>query len=274
MSPVPLPRPRGLVLGVAGALACVRALAVPGLGSDLIPNFFGVGAGSTSQFSGAAQSVVGVVPGLRYKFEGSERFVEWYGPLADANVLNSREWQFGPALNLRFGRSDVDDAVVARLPDVDNTIEGGIALSYTYVDPGPIPFRLRVGGLALVDLGDTFHGFDDTVYASLWMPLSRTMLLGLGTGASWASTSYTQAYYGVTPAGAQASGLPAYTPGSGMRQWYAWPALVVQVAPSWFVGTAAFYQRLVGDAAASPIVQQRGDRNQWTYGIGLGYAWR
>jgi outer membrane protein len=274
MVPVPLPRLRGIVLVPLVALSGAPALAVPGLGSDLVPNFFGVGVGSTSQFSGSSQRVIGVLPGARYKFADSERFVEWYGPLADANVLDSREWQFGPALNLRFGRSDVDDAVVSKLPDVGNTIEGGIALSYTYVVRGPIPFRLRVGGVALVDLGNTFHGFDDTAYASLWMPLSHTLLLGLGTGTSWASASYTQAYYGVTPAAAQASGLPAYVPGSGIRQWYAWPALVMQVNPSWFVGAAAFYQRLVGDAAASPIVQERGDRNQWTIGVGVGYAFR
>ena len=274
MSPSPLSRVAGFVLAMAVLSAGAPALAVPGIGTDLIPNFVGVGVGSTSQFTGSSQRTVGVVPGARYKFEGSERFFEWYGPLADVNVLDSRVWQFGPALNLRFGRKNVDDPVVAQLPEVDNTIEGGLALSYTYIDPGPIPFRVRVGGVALVDLGHTFHGFDDTVYASLWMPLSRTMIVGLGTGASWGSASYQQAYYGVTPAGAAASGLPVYTPGSGTRQWYAWPALVVQVTPKWFLGAGAFYQRLVGDAAASPIVQQRGDRNQWTYGLGLAYAFR
>jgi outer membrane protein len=272
MRPSPPALLSGLVLA-AGALCSVPAVAQPGMGSDLVPDFVGIGVGSTSQFSGSAQRTVGVVPGLRYQLEGSERFVEWYGPLADVNLLESRAWQFGPALNLRFGRKDVDDAVVAKLPEIGNTVEGGLALSYTYIGRGDIPYRLRVGGVALVDLGNTFHGFDDTVYASLWLPLSRTMIVGLGTGASWGSASYHQTYYGVTPDGAQASGLPAYTPGSGMRQWYAWPALVVRLSPTWLVGFGGFYQRLTGDAAASPIVQQRGDRNQWTYGLGAAYAW-
>lgn len=35
-----------------------------------------------------------------------------------------------------------------------------------------------------------------------------------------------------------------------------------------------YAQRLAGDAADSPIVTQRGTRNQITYGIGLGYTWR
>lgn len=35
-----------------------------------------------------------------------------------------------------------------------------------------------------------------------------------------------------------------------------------------------YAQRLTGDAAASPIVTQRGTRNQLTYGVGIAYAWR
>jgi outer membrane protein len=42
---------------------------------------------------------------------------------------------------------------------------------------------------------------------------------------------------------------------------------------SLYGGAGAFYQRLTEDAANSPIVTQRGDRNQWTVGAGLGYGW-
>jgi outer membrane protein len=265
--------PRALAAATA-ALFAIPAIAQPGLGTDLIPNFVGIGVGSTSQFAGSKQTVIGVLPGARYQFQGSQRFIEWYGPLADMNVLDSKSWQIGPALNLRFGRSNVDDPVVAQLPDIDMTIEGGLALSYTYIDPGPIPYRLRIGGVALVDLGNKFGGFDDTVYASAWVPLSRNVIAGFGVGTSWASASYHQTYFGVTPEGSAVSGLPVYTPGSGIRQWYAWPAVIVPLSPSWMVGAAAFYQRLTGDAAASPIVQERGTPNQWTIGLGVGYAWR
>jgi outer membrane scaffolding protein for murein synthesis (MipA/OmpV family) len=35
-----------------------------------------------------------------------------------------------------------------------------------------------------------------------------------------------------------------------------------------------YYQRISGDAAGSPIVTQRGTRNQLTYGVGIAYAFR
>jgi outer membrane scaffolding protein for murein synthesis (MipA/OmpV family) len=33
-------------------------------------------------------------------------------------------------------------------------------------------------------------------------------------------------------------------------------------------------QRLLGDAAASPIVRQRGNATQWVAGAGVVYLWR
>jgi len=254
--------------------AASTAIAAPGMASDLIPNLVGLGVGSTPQFAGGKDRVAGVAPGVRYQFQGSEKFFEWYGTLADVNLVESRQWQFGPALNIRLGRSDVDDPVVSQLPEVDTTLEGGVMLSYTYTNASGIPYRLRVGAVSLIDLGDTFKGMENIGFASLWVPLSPSVFVGLGGGFTWASASFNQAFFGVTPEGSAASGLAVYSPGSGVRQWYAWPAVVWRVAPQWFVGTGAFYQRITGDAADSPLVRERGDRNQWTVGIGVGYAWR
>ena len=40
-----------------------------------------------------------------------------------------------------------------------------------------------------------------------------------------------------------------------------------------YAAAGAFYQRITGDGADSPIVAQRGDANQFSAGIGVGYAW-
>ena len=113
-----------------------------------------------------------------------------------------------------------------------------------------------------------------TPYASFWMPLSSTVFAGVGAGLTWSSSSFMQQRFGVTTGAAAASGLPTYTAGAGVRQVYAWPAVVWRFSPRWFAAGGAFYQRITGDAADSPIITQRGDRNQWTVGAGLAYAWR
>ena len=46
---------------------------------DVVPNFFGVGVGVTTQWYGASDSMVGAMPGARLAMSEG-RFVEWYGP--------------------------------------------------------------------------------------------------------------------------------------------------------------------------------------------------
>ncbi|HVY05648.1 MAG TPA: MipA/OmpV family protein [Burkholderiales bacterium] len=241
---------------------------------DALPNMIGAGVGATPSYSGADEYIAGIVPGGRYQFRDSNRFVEWYGPAGDMNLLDSSEWQVGPALGLRFGRSNVKDDVVAKLPEVDGTMEGGVMGSWTHTNKQGVPWRLRLGVTALTDLGHTYDGLNASVFASFWLPLSRKVFVGVGGGVSWASASYNRTFYGVAPEGSAASGLPVFTPGGGLRQWYAWPAVIFQLQGPWFAGVGVFYQRIAGDPADSPIVTQRGDRNQVTGGAGIGYVWK
>jgi outer membrane protein len=248
-------------------------LAAAGLTVDVIPNFIGLGIGSTTEWMGAKDRTTGIVPAARVQLEG-QRFAELYGPFGDINVLDVPNWEFGPMLSYRFGRKDVEDPVVNSLPSIGAGVEAGMFGGYHYVSTQGIPWRLRVGVSVLTAVGGDATGSHVTPYASVWMPLSRTVFVGLGAGFTWSSDSFMRQRFGVSPAAAVVSGLPAYSPNAGVRQFYAWPAIVVQLNPRWFAAGGVFYQRLTGDAADSPIVTQRGDRNQWTVGDGVGYAWR
>ena len=80
-------------------------------------------------------------------------------------------------------------------------------------------------------------------------------------------------YSGVTADDSLASGLPVYTPGRGVRDARAWLVALVHLGPQWHVGAGVLYSRLVGDAADSPLVADRGSENQWVFGVGGLYAW-
>lgn len=239
----------------------------------IIPSFVGLGVGVTPEYSGSDDYDGGVAPGLYYQFKDSFRYIEWYGPVIDMNLLDSPTWQAGPIFSYQFGRDDVDDAVVKRLSEVDDTLQGGLIVSYAHTNVEGIPWRLRVGAQVLGDLGDVYNGANSSIFANFWFPISQRALVGIGGGASWVSSSYNQAYYGITPRDSRASGLPVFNPGGGLTQWYAWPAIIFQITPEWYAGGGFLYQRIVGDAADSPIVK-RGDANQWSGGVGVGYAWR
>ena len=240
---------------------------------DLFPNIAGLGIGSTPEFSGAKDRITGAAPGLRYKLSGY-RYVEWWGPLVNVNVIDSPHWRAGPTLNYRFGRSDVEDPAVNLLPEIDGTLEGGAFATYSHTNTKGIPWLIRMGVSGMTDLGNEHNGFSATVFGSIWMPLSRTVFVGLGGGAVYGSRDFMQTYYGVTTAGAAASGLSPYSPGGGLRNYFIWPAVIWKFDKNWAAGTMLFYQRLTGAAADSPIVRDRGTAHQLTGGIGIGYLWK
>ncbi|HEX6691417.1 MAG TPA: MipA/OmpV family protein [Burkholderiales bacterium] len=254
------------------ALLFPGAAQASGIQVDVLPNFAGAGLGVTTQWMGSKDKIVGLVPGGRMQLENN-RFVELYGPTFDMNVLTIPQWEFGPVVSYRFGRADVDDPVVNLLPPIDGGFEAGLYVGWHYVKTEGIPYRLRLGVMATTGVSGGATGANVTPFASLWVPLSNRLFLGFGGGVSWSSDSFMQQRFGVTPEGSAASGLPVYTASAGMRQYYLWPAAIYRLNKEWYAGAGAFYQRITGDGADSPIVTQRGDANQFTYGLGVGYSW-
>jgi outer membrane protein len=239
---------------------------------DVIPSFVGAGIGVTTEWMGAKDKVAGIAPGGRVALE-NQRFVEVYGTFADANLLASPNWELGPVVMYRFGRSSVQDPVVNLLPPIDGGLEAGVFAGWRYLRIEGIPYRVRFGLSLTTAVAGGAAGSHLSPYASLWVPLSPTVFVGLGGGFTWSSESFMQQYFGVSPEASAASGLPAYNAGAGVRQYYLWPAVIWKLSREWYLGAGGFWQRITGDGADSPIVTERGERDQITAGIGLGYAW-
>ena len=97
-------------------------------------------------------------------------------------------------------------------------------------------------------------------------------VFSIGPRVLFSNSRYQRAFFGVTPEAALASGLPAYRPSGGVHGVAAASGLSVQFDPRWGVFGFARYERLVGDAAKSPIVRELGSRNQLSGGVGLSYT--
>lgn len=268
-----LARPLRLLAGAAISVASWNAAALPIDLPGTIPNMVGIGIGSTTEYAGGNERMIGVLPGLRYTTD-SGRLLEWYGPYAQFNFGGLTGWQYGPALSLRLGRNNVDDPVVARVHEIDTTVEFGGWAGYEYIHTGTIPYRLRGGINVMTNAGIVYGGTRVAINGSFWLPVHPRVMLGTGLGLTWVSGSFNRTYFGVTPDDSAASGLPAYTPSGGLEQGTAWLATIYQIDKHWYAGAMIYMQRITGSAADSPIVTQRGTRNQITYGAGIAYAWR
>lgn len=83
--------------------------------------------------------------------------------------------------------------------------------------------------------------------------------LQLGLAATWADRRTMQAFFGVTPAQAQASSFAAYRAGAGLRRVDLSLTATQPLAPHWSLQAALIVSALGGDARHSPLVQRKTD---------------
>jgi outer membrane protein len=151
-------------------------------------------------------------------------------------------------------------------------------------DVGNVPFTVEGGGFVEAWLGDNFRlradarrglgghdGWIGDVGADFVLRDDDSYIFSIGPRLRWSDDRYQDTYFGVTPAVATATGLPAYNPGGGIHAVGAEAGLTYRLGRRWGLFGYAGYDRLVGDAADSPIVRAFGSRDQFSGGLGLFY---
>jgi outer membrane protein len=238
-----------------------------------------VGAAVVPEFEGSrdyriipAGAVRGQYRGVSFMSRGAYLYVDV--------VPRAAKFDFdaGPVVGVRFGRKDnLKDPVVDLLPTRKTAIEvgafAGLSLHGLTNPYDTLSFRVDV-------LHDVANAHKSTTYGpcvEFSTPLSRRTYASASVGAEFVSAKFNQYYFGITPAESLVSGLPAYTPEGGMKNWKAGLLLSQSITGDLLGGLSVFgygqYSRLVGDARRSPIVALRGSPNQWLGAAGLAYTW-
>ena len=222
----------------------------------------GGGAQLRPQYPGADHDKVGPLFSVSFA-HGTDPF-KFKGPDDSSGlaVVSSRGFSFGPALNLVGARRDAD--VGAPVGRVGATVEAGVYAGYRFGD-----FRLR--GELLKGIGGHKGVRAQLGVDRIWRDGDR-YVFSLGPRLLIADERYEGAYFGVTPSASLASGLPVYRPPGGIYGIAATSGMSVQLDRHWGLFGYARYERLIGDAARSPIVRQFGSRNQVSAGLGLSYT--
>jgi outer membrane protein len=178
-------------------------------------------------------------------------------------LVSTKQFTFGVAGNFVGARRDRDvGAPVGRVPA---TIEAGVYAGYRFGG------SLRIRGEILKGIGG-HNGLRGQVGVDrIWRDGDR-YVFSLGPRLLIADSRYERAYFGVTPTAALATGLPAYRPHGGVYGIAATSGLSFELSPHWGLFSYARYERLIGDAGKSPLVQRFGSRNQVSAGLGLSYT--
>jgi outer membrane scaffolding protein for murein synthesis (MipA/OmpV family) len=178
-------------------------------------------------------------------------------------VVAAGGFEFGPAINLEGSRTAKD--VGAALPKVGFTAEvGGFAQLWLSER-----FRLRTEARRGIGGHEAWIG---NVGADYIARDADDWLFSVGPRATLASRRYQQAYFGVGPEASLDSGLPVFAADGGLMAVGVAAGYLRQLDPRWGVSLYAKYDRLVGDAADSPVTRRLGSADQFHGGVALTYT--
>jgi outer membrane scaffolding protein for murein synthesis (MipA/OmpV family) len=178
-----------------------------------------------------------------------------FGILGRDSVVN-----FGPAV--RFQSKRDEDDVGAAVGNVGFTVEAG---GFVQILPSR-NFRIR----AELRRGVNGHkAWVGSLGADVIFRDDQNYIFAIGPRVRWADNRYNDRYFGVTPAVAGITGLATLDPNGGVYAVGGVANYTHRLGRNWGMQAYAGYDRLVGDAADSPIVRAFGSRDQFSGGAGL-----
>jgi outer membrane protein len=246
------------------ALAVLAAVAAPahsqekdfrvrvGLGGQVRPDFIGA-----RHYEAAPLWDIDFASGTNeFRFEAPD---DSFG----LPIITKGSFATGPAFNLASGRKDSD--VGAAVGKVATTLEAGAFMQYD------LNKSLRVRA----DLRKGVNGHEGVIGAVgadyIWRDGDK-YVFSVGPRVLFSDERYQRAFFEVAPAASLATGLSVYRPGGGVHAVAVASGLSYQFNPRFGLFGFARYERLVGDAAKSPIVRVLGSRDQASAGVGLSYT--
>jgi outer membrane protein len=178
-------------------------------------------------------------------------------------LLSGENFSAGPAGKIE--RSRTNSEVGAPLGKVATTLEAG---AFAEFHPSK-HFRLR--GELLKGIGG-HKGIVGSVGADYIIRDGDRYVFSVGPRLLFSDGRYQRAYFGVDAPAALAAKLPIHRPNGGIHAAALASGLSYQFSPQFGMFGFGRFERLVGDAARSPIVREFGSRNQLSAGLGLSYT--
>lgn len=164
------------------------------------------------------------------------RLIDWNG------------FEAGPLAGYDFGREEDDGALLRGLGDIDGGVVIGGFVGYR--------FDRVLFDIAYLQNVTSEHdtGFELRLAAQTELNLTDRSDLTLTAGTTYASDDYQQTYFGIAVAQSAASGLTAFDAESGFKDVHLDAKIKTALTDRITLNVGGRYQRLIGDAADSPVV--------------------
>jgi outer membrane scaffolding protein for murein synthesis (MipA/OmpV family) len=176
------------------------------------------------------------------------------------NLIRGQTYRAGVAVGYDLGRDHHAQHRLTGLGNVGVAPEAKLFAEYFLLPfVYTVDIRKGIGGHdgVIGDLG---------VYVPL--PAAKDLYVFTGPSVTFADADYMQAYFGISPAQAARSQFHAFTARGGLDRAGWGITAVYKYSQHWWLEAAGAWQYMLGDAARSPIVE---DRSEFAAGINLLY---
>jgi len=192
------------------------------------------------------------------------------GTKLTSNLLPDPNWRLGIMAQFVNDYDDVSDNRVEDLNQVDRSFLIGAVGGYDLNLGGG-----QVLGAEVQAAADVLHGNGYLItfgpkYTAQFGDKKWSLSAGLNT--TYASDDYMSNYFSINSGEASKSGLDEYSADAGFKDVAADLGLTYAINRAWSVTGIGRYERMTGDAADSPVVDDRGDKNQWFGGVLINYG--
>lgn len=238
----------------------------------------GAGALLSPTFVGSSDYQLMAVPALKLSFRNI-----FFASVEDGvgyAVINQHGWRAGPIAKIAFGRKEDGDnpfrvagsktSALRGLGNVATTVEAGGFTEYRWRSMSTkIEVRKGLNGHEGL-VGDLSVKYTRTS-RSLSPMAGSPFVVSIGPRLTVVDATYNKAFFGVDDDQAVKSGLPRYSPNGGVLSYGIGSVFVVPISSQLSTIVLAGYDRLTGDAGSSPLISERGSRNQGMFGVVLNY---
>jgi outer membrane scaffolding protein for murein synthesis (MipA/OmpV family) len=218
----------------------------------------GIGAGYGPRFEGAERYHFTPIPYGSVSYAG----VGSLGPQGlGADILRTGGFRAGLLVGYSGGRDENDDPHLHGLGDISSSVLMGGFAAYQW---NAFELRAQVRQAVI----HTGNGLDGSLGATYTLRPAPGWMFKVGPQLGFADGDYMKKYFSVTGAQSSASGLQTYSAGGGLKDVAIGLNATYQLTEHWLLFGIAKVSEIIGDAADSPIVQ---DKEQAFGGIGIAY---
>ena len=180
------------------------------------------------------------------------------------NIIQNKNLTFGTSIGYYGSREEDDNESLRGLGDVDGGVDGRV---FVFVPVGPISLT----SMYRRDLSGNHDGAIFSVGALFFKPVTPKLRVNLQGRLNFASENFMNTYFDINLSQASRSSMTVYDADAGIKDISAFNILIYSFTRHWNVVSFMAFSRLLGDAATSPIVEERGTANQFRFGLGLSY---